>query len=196
MENNIQSKSGSQIYFVLLALLLSFLGIIFVITPKITSLQKVSDEAAASQAELDAGRLKVQAVRDSLQLIKSAQSSISLLGVAVPDQAKADEAVVQAATAASAAGLTLKNASVAEGEAGYVNLTVSADGDYDKVIVFLGNLEKNLRPVKVTDYSLSASGTSGQVSGTFSIGFPYLKESVETQTTTTQTTEDNTGGAQ
>lgn len=192
-------KKNSQlvILVVLLALLLSFLGIVFVIVPQISSLKDISNQIAAKQVELSAGRAEVEAVRTAAQLIKSASSDIATLGIAVPNGAKADEALVQVTQAASQAGLTVQNASVGQGDqSGYVAFSVSTEGSYDQTVAFIANLEKSLRPAGIVDYSLSSTEKASVISATFNIKFPYVTQDVAASATVTPTGTTSQGGTQ
>ncbi len=188
-------KKNSQFFvlLVLLCLLMSFLGIIFVIVPHVSTLKNLSQRVAAKEQELVLGEEKVAAVKDAATLIKSAQRDIQLLGVAIPEKQKADEALVQATTAASAAGISVQNVVISPSETSAIVLTLSASGSYQNTITFIADLEKNLRPVKITDYSLTSSSSGGQVNSTFTISFPYLN--IPSPTATTGSTQTDTQSA-
>lgn len=185
-------NSQLTVLIVLVALLLSFLGIIFVIVPRISTLKTLSDQVAAKQAELDAGRQEVQSLKAAVQLIQSAQKDIETLGIAVPNSPKADEALVQLSQAATQAGLTVKSAAISPSEDQSITFTVSTDGQYNSAVSFIANMEKNLRPVAFIDYTLSATQNSSVISATFNISFPYIEEE-ETATTTATSTESEEG---
>jgi Tfp pilus assembly protein PilO len=190
-----QKSNQLTILIVLLSLLLSFLGIVFVIIPQISTLKDLANKATAKQSELTAGRAEVAAIKEAAQLIKSAASDITLLGVAVPDGAKADEALVQVTQAATQAGLSVKSVSVSQAADGYVGFSVSTEGAYDQTITFIGNLEKSLRPAGIVDYNLSQTDKASTISATFNIKFPYITEAT-TATPTPESTQTSQGGTQ
>lgn len=185
-------KKNSQFFIliVLLCLLLSLLAVIFLIVPHVSTLKNLSQKVAAKEQELTLGREKVQAIRNASILIKSAQRDIQLLGVAIPEKEKADEALVQVTSAASSAGISVQSAVISPSVNSAVSLTVSASGSYENTVSFIANLEKNLRPVKISDYSL-ASSSSGQISSTFTISFPYLSAQPSPTATTGTTPTDS-----
>lgn len=178
-------RKNSQFFIlaVLVSLLLSILAIIFIIVPNVSSLKDLSNRVAAKEQELILGREKVQAIKEASNVIKSAQRDIQLLGVAVPEKEKADEALVQVTTAATSAGITVDRVVISPTETNSVNFTVSANGSYTDTITFMANLEKNLRPAKISDYSLSSNSLGSQVNSTFTVSFPYLPEAATASAT-------------
>ena len=179
-----QKNSQLFVLLVLVAFLLSFLGIVFFIVPRISSLKDLSNQVAAKDAELKAGIAEVQAIKAAVQLVASAQQSIQTLGIAVPEQARADEATVQISAAASKASISISSVTVASAENGYVNLTVSTVGSFDSTAAFISNLQNNLRPIKVIDFSIASGAEGSQLNSTFNLGFPYLPEVTTTSAET------------
>lgn len=175
-----------------LAMLLAILLGIFYIVPQISKVKKLSDTVASKEEDLNRGLEEVASIKEFALLMKTARSEIEKLGVSIPQEEKADEALLQAASAASVAGISVSGVSVdtqapqqsrgaEEGStndtalAGVVSLTVTTGGEYGKTIDFMKNLEKNLRPVTIKNVALSANGeTSGNVDGSFVIEFPYV----------------------
>lgn len=176
---------------VLLSLLLSILGVIFVIVPRVSSLKELAGQVAAKEQELILGREKVQAVREAAMLLNSAKRDIELLGVAIPEKEKADEALVQVTTAASTADVNVDRVVISPSETNSVIFTVSASGGYENTVSLIANLEKNLRPAKITDYSLSSNSSGAQVNSTFTISFPYLPEASPVASVTPTSDQSN-----
>ena len=188
-----EKKPQLLIIIVLLALLASFLGIVFVIVPNISKLKDISDRVAAKEQKLEVGRTEVASIKEAAQLINSAQRDIELLGVAIPDGPKTDEAIVQISQAAAQSGLKIKNAAISEGAAGYITISFSTAGSYQDTVSFISNLEKNLRPVKVADYTISGADSGNLVSATFDIAFPFIAAQPKASSTETPTNnEENT----
>ncbi len=162
----------------------TFFIVILYIVPKTTDLKNLSQRAAAKQSELEVGRQQVAAIRTATQLIKAARADMDTLGVAIPDKEKAEEALQQLSANASSSEITIKSVTAGTGQAetgqsGALTITVSVSGDFSNTIAFIGNLEKNLRPVKVVDYSIVASGVGALTDTTFNLSFPYLVSSDE-----------------
>lgn len=173
-----------------MALLVAIGAVAFVIVPQLSSLRDTSNQVLAKDNELKAGQDKVAAIKQSAQLIVAAKKDIDLLGVALPVQENADEALAEAASAASDAGLTVKSISVGEAKEDRVTLAVTTTGNYAQVDKYLQNLQNNLRPVVVDNYNMSAdSSGNGALSASFSLSFPYIAQAAATTTASTQATE-------
>jgi len=157
-----------------LALLASLAIVIFLVVPRISEMKELSNNVAAKEAELEAGKNKVAALRNAIQLIKTARRDMEILGIAVPVDKDIAEALVQVNANASNSGVVIEAISAAEGETGNISISATVLGSYEQVMGFLSNTEKSLRPIKIVDYNLIS--TEGAVDATFNLLFPYLKE--------------------
>jgi len=161
-------------YFTLLALILTILGVIFMIIPRFESLKDLSTKISAKEAELDLGKKKVTALRTATQLIKTAQTDMDLLGVAIPVGKNAEEALAQLSANASTSGVSIVSTTISDGEAGHVSIALTLSGDFDGTYSFISNLEKNLRPVTIADYNMIEA--EGNIDSTLNLLFPYVEE--------------------
>ncbi len=155
-----------------LALLVSLGIVIFLVVPRVSEMKELSNSIAAKEAELEIGKNKVSALRNAVQLIKTARRDMEILGVALPPNKDIAEALVQTNANASNAGVVIQTISVGEGGAGNISVSATVSGSYEQVMGFLSNTEKNLRPMQVSDYSLVSS--EGAINATFNFLFPYL----------------------
>jgi len=177
------NKSASKQRMILLsvvALLLSFLIIIFFTVARISDLKTLSTEAKAKEAELEAGIAQVQSVRNATQLIKVAKGDMQTLGIAIPDQEKGEEALAQLGANAASSGLEIKSIAIGGGDASNLGISVATTGSFDQTMTFLANLEKNLRPVKVKNYTFAAVEDSSSVDASFALLFPNLPSEAST----------------
>ena len=182
MEEKAPPKSSILQLGAVLALLASFIIVITYLVPQISSIKDGSNRAAAKEQELEAGKKKIQTIKTAVQLIASAKKDIETLGISMPAKAKAEEAVVQVASAASQAGAAVKSITVGDTKGGKVLLSFSTEGKFDQYTTFLDNLEKNLRPMKISDYNMTLNqNDQSLVDSTFNIEFPY----VDTEATAT-----------
>lgn len=171
------------LYLSVLALLASFILVIFVIIPKATTLKSLSNEASSKENQLTAGKDQIASLREAITLIQTAKKDVELLGVAVPAKANAEEALAQISANAQGASVQLKNVTVSGEENGNLKISVSILGKYSDTVLFMKNLETNLRPVTVNDLAIS-SGTDGSLLiSTFNLLFPYLNNADETSQT-------------
>lgn len=193
MEKNNQTLNVAAV----LSLLLGFLMFIFVILPKIQNIKQVSADIATKQSELKAGQEKVAALRQAVQLMTSAKKDLEILGVAIPASENAEEAFAQLAANSSASGLEIKSTGVSTGEAdsgGNLTLTITLSGKFENFKTFLENLEKNLRPVKITDYNMAYNAETTNIDTTFNLSFPYIaQEKAVTEEGNTETEEGGLG---
>ncbi|MDP3014759.1 MAG: hypothetical protein Q8M92_10980, partial [Candidatus Subteraquimicrobiales bacterium] len=110
-------------------------------------------------------------------LIKTARLEMETLQIAVPTYEKAEEAVAQLSAAADQAGLLIQSITVGTPGKGYLNLTVTSEGEYDNTISFLSNVEQNLRPATISDNSIASTQEGSLISATFNVNLPYIGES-------------------
>jgi hypothetical protein len=157
-----------------LALLASFVLVIFVIVPKISQLGSLSEQGNTTQQQIDLLTKKIEAIRQASGVIKSAAQDIDTLQIAIPQQQASEQALAQLSSATGTAGVQLTSVSLDNTEAGYVKVTATVFGPYDKLIVLMGDLEQNLRPVRVDDYNISTSPDSSDITTTLDISFPYI----------------------
>jgi Tfp pilus assembly protein PilO len=163
-----------------ISLLVAFLLIIFYIVPSISDLKDKATTIASKKQEHDLGVQKVQAIRSATQAIALAKKQVSLIGVAIPEKQNAEEAVLQISTASKDASVTVKGISVGDSEvagkatAGSLGISVSVTGEYANIVKLTKALEKNLRPVNISNISVSVGNTSSEVSAKFDLNFPYL----------------------
>ena len=193
METENKNKDQTATLLAILALLVAIAVVVFVIVPQLSSLRATSNQVLAKESELTAGQEKVATIKKSAQLIAAAKKDIELLGVALPAQEKTDEAVAQAASAATDAGLTVKSISVGESKNGEVAFSITTSGNYAQIDKYLQNLKSNMRPVAVNDYNISAD-SNGSLSASFSLAFPYVAKVEATATATASASAETTGG--
>lgn len=192
---NKPSNTQKIILVSVVALLLSFFIIILYTVPRISNLKSLSTQVAAKEAELEAGLEEVRSVRSAVQLIKTAKSDMATLGIAIPDQEKAEEALAQLGANASSSQLQIKSIAIGAGEASNIGISISTSGSFDQTMTFLSNLEKNLRPIKIANYSLSATEDASLVEASFTLLFPFLPPEPTTQSAENETGEGAGGSA-
>jgi Tfp pilus assembly protein PilO len=159
-----------------LALLVSLILIIFYIVPNVSSLRDLSNQVLSKQQELEAGKSKVAAIRRAVQTINSAKRDVETLGIAIPSSPSPELALIQLSSAASQAGITITSASIGQAEKGYQNISFSTSGKFENTLSFLEKIEKNLRPVKINNYTINSVERSSDLSATFTFAFPYIEK--------------------
>jgi len=188
-----KAKKGQGMLLIsVVALLASFIIVISYLVPKISSLKDLANQVALKEQELETGKAKVEALKKATAIIKVARSEIETLGIAVPSKERADEAVAQIAKIAGDSGLNLQSVNAGAPGGGFINVTVSCEGSFPSVQTFLEKIEKNLRPVKVVDYTVASASGGASVSSTFNFSMPYVGE--ETKTDTAKAEEGATNG--
>jgi len=179
-----------------LALLASILAIIFIIVPKMKDLKSINTQVKAKEQELEAGKAKVAAIKNAAALIKKARKDLETLGIAVPDQERAEEALLQVTSAAGKAEITVKSMTMsAGGEGNLLSVAVSTSGRYDNTIRFMENLEKSLRPAATTSFNFAPKVGTGDVDATFQIVLPYVNEAALASATATATAQSGKSDA-
>lgn len=188
-----------------LSLLVGILVVIFFIVPQVSQIKDYSGQINQKEIELQSGQDQVQAIKEYALVLKTAKSDVEKLGVSIPTEEKADEAVLQVASAASSAGISMNSVSVSSTTTGTTNVTseasasqtgtltlsVSTSGGYDATLGFIKNLEKNLRPVTLSNLSIAGDAEGGSdVAATFSLSFPYIQD--ESSSTAAVNSESST----
>ncbi|OQA52625.1 MAG: hypothetical protein BWY43_00414 [candidate division WS2 bacterium ADurb.Bin280] len=183
---NTEGKKATNVTnLAVLALLVAILVGILLVYPQISKIKTLSATVNQKESELNEGLMEVSEIKEFALLLKSAKSDIEKLGVAIPEEERADEALLQMAVAAGSAGINITGVGVdaqgaqssqeAEGGSGSVTLTVSTTGEYGKTIDFIKKAEKNLRPVSFRNITLSSDDeSSGEIAGSFMIDFPFI----------------------
>jgi Tfp pilus assembly protein PilO len=184
MEN--QSNQQKAMIFAALALLVAFLLIIFYIVPGVGDLKERATTVSNKKQQHDLGVSKVQAIRTAAQAIALAKKQVSLLGVAIPEMQNAEEAVLQISLASKDSSVAVKGISVGSTEvngntsSGALAISVSVTGEYPNIIKLTKALEKNLRPVTISNISISSADASNEVEAKFDLDFPYLGSTANT----------------
>lgn len=208
-----QKNKNQNSALAILAMLVAVLVVIFFIVPKVSAIKDFSNQAVQKESELASGQAKVAAAKQFATLIKTARADIEKLGVSIPTEEKADEAILQAASAASSAGIGITSVSVSasdgtenatktttatEGQAavkeaatgGVLSLTIATRGNYTATVDFLKKMESNLRPITLKNLSVASSVDSGSdVDGNFTLDFPYVAANATATSQPTTTTE-------
>jgi len=159
-----------------LALFVAVLLVIFFIVPKTSELKVKSTEVAAKRQELELGKKKVVAIREAIKLIASAKKEVDALNVSIPRSPSADEALVQIQEMAAQAQVTIMSASVGSTSDGYQSIPVTISGSYLNILSFLEKMLENLRPVKISGFTLASEREMSQVTLSVNLEFPYLEQ--------------------
>lgn len=210
-----KQKKNQNSALAVLAMLVAVLVVIFLIVPRVSAIKDLSNQIVDKESQLKQGQAQVDSVKQFAAILKTARADIAALGVAIPTEEKADEAVLQVASAASKAGVNVTSVSVSttsaaapravaatqEGAAtdqaevtsatssassGSLQVSVSIRGNYGATLDLLKKLEENLRPVTLKNLSIASNAESGSdVDSSFNLDFPFAKAAVADQAATT-----------
>lgn len=201
-----KTKKNQNSALAVLAMLVAIIVVIFFIVPRVSAIRDLSNQVAQRESELKSGQAKVEAVKQFAMILKTAKNDIDKLGVSIPTEERADEALLQAASAASSAGVGISSVAIAASseqvqnetaqsgsgdqaqstvKSGVLTLTISARGSYSAMLDYIKKLEENIRPVTIQNLSIASSADSSDVDGTFTLHFPFV-EGIE------QTVDPNT----
>jgi len=205
-----KTKKNSNSALAVLAMLVAIIVVIFFIVPRVSSIRDLSNRVSQKELELKAGQAKVEAVKQFALVLKTAKNDIDKLGVSIPTEEKADEALLQATSAASSAGISIssvaiaatsESASAASTEAatgtvqadgaqnptksGVLTLTISTRGGYSAMLDYIKKLEENIRPVTIKSVAIASATDSSDVDGNFTLDFPFVEDISQSATQTT-----------
>jgi len=170
------------------ALIVAFILIIGVIVPKVNQLKQKNMAIAAKQQELDLGKKKVEALRAAELAIKTAKNDLDKLGVSIPYKEKSEEALAQLAAIATDSKTIIKTVSIGSSETGQLNVSITIEGNYNDTLKFISDVEKNIRPTQIRDYSMSWVEDQQSLNSTFNLIFPYVYEQPQGSSQLTPTT--------
>lgn len=143
-------------------ILLGILGVIaagyFYTWPQLTELKSVRTTAAARTADLEAIQAQQQEISVLAQQLASRAADLDRLTLAVPSTSRNEELLVSLEHMASTSGVVLSTVQpTATAASSGSEVTVTLRGSYSGVAAFIELLDKNLRPVKIVDLSLTGS---------------------------------------
>jgi len=168
------TKNQAVLLASVLALLASVVIVITYIVPQFFSLKNLSNDISSKQSELDQGKNRVSALKSAAAIVKAAHSELETLGIALPASQDSDKAIAQVADAAGRAGLSVGSINSNSVQQGELTLIITGSGSYGNIADFVSNIERNLRPTKVTELSLASNGTN--VDATISLSMPFLSQ--------------------
>jgi len=204
-----KTKKSQNSALAVLAMLVAIIVVIFVIVPRVSAIRELSNQVTQKESELKAGQAKVEAVKQFALILKTAKNDIDKLGVSIPTEEKADEALLQAASAASSAGVSISSVAIAAtsetvsgstetaasaqqadtaqspAKSGILSLTISTRGAYSAMLDYVKKLEENIRPVTIKGVAIAAVADSSDVDGNFTLDFPFVEESSQLTAETT-----------
>ena len=157
-ETPLQQKGNAMLWGVL-GLLGAFVVGYFYVLPSVRELKTTRLAASALAADAQSLQTTINLVTATDQSLGEHQAAIDRLALAVPDHPAFDELLVSLSAIASASGVvvpTMQPLTAASGESGAgVSLTVR--GSYSGIHLFLELVSQNLRPLKVTQLTLSST---------------------------------------
>lgn len=175
---NMEKKGKIVIIFSTVILFFALFAFILFLIPSINRLKEVSTEVAKKQAEYEAGLLRVMMAQKAVDTITQAKQESALLGVAIPESPRAEEAMIQMNSSASSSGLKVISAEVIKANEGILSISFSTKGNYDNTISFISKIKSNLRPTKIVDLTMTKDG-SDEINANFNLEFPYLYQSTK-----------------
>lgn len=156
-KSTLQPKSNATLW-----LLLGIVGAVaagyFYVAPEVSELRQLRLNSQALAADRQAYELQISQVTALDTRLDAQQSVLDQLAVAIPARPAVDELIVALQAMASQSGIILSTIQpAAESSSDGVSATISARGSYSGLHLFLEELAKNQRPIKVTELALSAA---------------------------------------
>lgn len=130
----------------------------FYTLPQITALKEVRTTVQARAADVAALDVQAQELLATKQLLDQRSAELERLALAVPNTNGIDDLLVTLESIASTSGVVLASVQpvVTAGTKGS-EAAVTLRGSYSGVRLFLEQLAKNLRPIKITELSIAGS---------------------------------------
>lgn len=153
----LQPKSNATLW-----LLIGILGVgaigYFYVAPQVRALKDIRLSGAALAADKLAYEVQISQIAALDTRLTVQETALDQLSLAVPDQPAVDELIVALQAIASKSGIVLSSIQpAAEGSTAGVSVLIAARGSYSGLHLFLEELGKNQRPIKVTELALNAA---------------------------------------
>jgi len=179
---------------ILLSTVLFFIALVVLILfliPRVSNLKILSNQVEAKRVEYETGKIKVMNAEDLKKYIEQSKGEANLLGVALPANSSAEDALLSLTAAAAAADLRVSGVEVQDDEKGNLLVSLSTRGTFENSVSLLDKLKNNLRPTKIVDFQMTK--TDDDVLTNLSLNLPYYTDSassVSPTSTATSKTED------
>lgn len=181
-------RAKAVIIFSTVILFFALVAFIVLLIPRINTLKEISSEVAKKKMEYEVGLYRVSLSQKAVDTIAQAKQESDLLGIAIPQSPKADEAIIEVSAAAKQSGLDITSAEVIKAKEGILSISFGTRGNYDNTIGFLGKLKNNLRPVKIVDMVLTKT-SDDKINASYNLDFPYLYQAAKSPVATQQVVE-------
>lgn len=132
----------------------------FYVAPQMTELKTARATTQAREKDAAALETQITQVNQIAQQLNSQQSALQQLALAAPSSSAYDQLLIALQAIASESGVVLSTVQPASGNttAGQqVNVTISLKGSYGGMHLFLENTAKNIRPLTITNLSLTSA---------------------------------------
>lgn len=155
MPTKIQEKQNDLLW-VTLGLIIVIALAFFYVRPQINLLAQAKGRLLAKQQDLIELEQKAEQLVGLDNQLNQFDADLKKLDIAVPTNESIDQLIVSLGSIATASGAQLKLIQPSlTGSSGQVTLNLG--GSYSSIVLFLENLEKNLRSVQVLDVKISSA---------------------------------------
>lgn len=156
--------SRNRAVLIVFLILLAILNGYFLAWPASGTLKTVNTQVAATEADVNLAQQKITDLGEFDQLIKKYPAEADLLSLAAPSDLDLPQFMVAVEAIASKSSVTLS--SIQPPAQGAQDVSIQISGSFDGLFAFMTNLEKNLRPVKVSEIQIAAATEGAQTSMT------------------------------
>lgn len=158
-------KRKSQWPLVIVLCLIAIFGIAyFAIPPYLAEVTDLNLKVAITNEKISKTQQKISDLKYLQTQFEANQPLIELLNIAMPQDPQMPQTIISINSIAKDSGVDITSIQPKSKSASSSNqITLSINGYYEGLKVFLNKLEKNLRPINVTElsYNKSTSQTTG-----------------------------------
>ncbi len=181
--------SRNRVVLIIFLILIAILNGYFLAWPMSGTLKEVNTQVAAASADVDLAQQKITDLQEFDQLIKKYPTEADLLSLAAPGDLDLPQFMV--AVEAIAAKSSVALSSIQPPAQGSTDVSIQVSGSFDGLLAFMANLEKNLRPIKVSEIQIAAA-TEG-VATSMTIKLTPLTLTKTSSKTAAEATSSETG---
>lgn len=160
-----QKTSGySPLLPVLIAVIIIAL-VYYVISPFVNSVKELNTDLIVKAQEITAMEEKINDLKIIKDKFEQDNETLDLLNTAMPQDEEIDSFLVQLSQMADNASLIVDSIQPGEKDTeGMPTVTISVQGDYENVALFIEYLENNVRPLTIKSIDISSDKSGKEIS--------------------------------
>ncbi|MCL5795162.1 MAG: type 4a pilus biogenesis protein PilO [Patescibacteria group bacterium] len=147
----------------------------FLLVPSVENLKNASLKVAAKDNEINAINKKVNDLNTLKSEFNNFQDEVNILSVAAPSTDQMPEILIQLQALAQKSGLEINSIQPNTASTKSLAVNLGVKGGFPNMLIFLQNLEKNIRIMQVKTVNLASTQKDNQTTLTATFGLEIVK---------------------